>query len=117
MVTESSATERSCPRCDSPMVRTVAKTGPREGQPLWRCSDFACPILINIDDGDVTPHLPVAGESAQAQFERERAAHADRIRHVATLMAGLGILVALAASSWGRLLPTSESEQSSGFSS
>lgn len=62
---------------------------------MWRCSDFNCPTFINIDEDDVTPRAPVAGESAQAQFERERAAHTDRVRRLATIVVGLGGLVSL----------------------
>lgn len=77
------------------MVRAVAKVGPRTGQHLWRCSDFSCPTLIDINDGEVTPSAPVAGESAQAQFERERSAHTERVQRAALLLAALGVLVAV----------------------
>jgi len=75
------------------MVRAIAKSGPREGQPLWRCSDFNCPTLINIDASDATPSAPVAGQSAQAQFERERARYAARMQRLAVLLVSLAILV------------------------
>jgi hypothetical protein len=88
---------QSCPRCGSPMVRAIAKTGPRAGQPLWRCSDFDCPILINIEEGDVTPPVPVAGESAQAQFERERSAYTERLQRAAMLLTAVGVLLAAIA--------------------
>jgi hypothetical protein len=90
-------TVKSCPLCQSPMVRAVAKSGPRIGRPLWRCSDFGCPKLIDIDEGDVTTPAPVAGESAQAQYERERAAHTERLKRAAMFLAALGILVAVGA--------------------
>jgi hypothetical protein len=77
------------------MVRAIAKVGPHTGQPLWRCSDFSCPTMIDIDDGEVTPTAPVAGESAQAQFERERTAHTERVQRAAMLLAALGVLVAV----------------------
>jgi hypothetical protein len=76
------------------MVRATAKTGPRAGQPLWRCSDFSCPTLINIDQTDVTPAAPVAGDSAQARFERERAAQTDKVKRAALFLASVGVLLA-----------------------
>jgi hypothetical protein len=78
------------------MVRTVASKGPRVGKPLWRCSDYSCPILINIDDETVeTPAAPVAGESAQARYERERKEAHARIRLGAPMLFGLGGLLSL----------------------
>lgn len=88
---------RTCPRCGSAMVRAIAKSGPRAGQALWRCSDFSCPMLINIDDSDATPAAPVAGESAQARFERERLARTERMRRLAPFLAAVGILLATGA--------------------
>lgn len=85
---------RECSRCASPMVRTVAKSGPRAGQPLWRCSDFSCPEIENIDEGDITPRQPVAGESAQAQFERERAAFRERAKQMFAVFAATPVLFA-----------------------
>ena len=87
----------ACPRCGSPLVRSTAKVGPRAGQPLWRCSDFGCPTLINIDEGDETPIAPVAGESAQARFERERLASTERVRRFAPFLAASGVLLAAVA--------------------
>ena len=78
------------------MVRSIAKTGYRAGQGLWRCSDFACPTLINIDDSDATPPSPVAGESAQARFERERLERTERMRRLAPFLASVGALLAVA---------------------
>jgi len=77
------------------MVRAVAKVGPRTGQPLWRCSDFSCPELVNIDEGDITPRRPTAGESAQAQFERQRAAFRERAKQLFAAFASLPVLAAL----------------------
>jgi hypothetical protein len=82
--------EELCGRYRSQMVRTVAKQGPRTGQPLWRCSDFDCPEIVNIDESAATPLAPVAGESAQARNERERSAAHDRIRYAARFMFGIG---------------------------
>ncbi len=96
-MSESIAAERSCPRCGSPLVRAIAKTGRRAGLPLWRCSDFDCPILIDIAEVDVTPVAPVAGESAQAQFERERAAYTERLKRGAMLLTAVGVLFAAIA--------------------
>jgi hypothetical protein len=79
------------------MVRAIAKTGPRTGQPLWRCSDFSCPTLINIDESDATPVAPAAGESAQARFERERLAGTERLRRGAPVLAAVGTLLAVAS--------------------
>jgi Nuclease-related domain len=90
---------QECPICGSPMVRTVARQGPREGLPLWRCSDLECRGLVNID-GSLTPAAPpLPGESAQARFERERAARNDRIRLAAPFLAGVAVL-ASALSFW-----------------
>lgn len=76
------------------MVRRVASRGPRAGKPLWACSDFSCPELINIEDDALeTPVAPVAGESAQARFERERKEAHERIRLGAPMLAGLGVLL------------------------
>lgn len=79
------------------MVRTTAKRGPREGRPLWRCTDFSCPTVINIDETDATPIAPVAGESAQARYELEQAAYFDRVKRGAVLLASVAVLVALGA--------------------
>ncbi len=79
------------------MVRATAKSGPRIGQPLWRCSDFSCPMLINIDESEATPRAPVAGESAQARFERERLARTERARRLAPLLAAVAVLLAAGA--------------------
>jgi hypothetical protein len=76
------------------MVRTVAKVGRRAGPPLWRCSDFSCPEIVNIDEGDITPRTPAAGESAQAQFERERAAFRERAKQMFVVFAALPVLFA-----------------------
>lgn len=76
------------------MVRAVAKVGPRTGRPLWRCSDFSCPEIVNIDEGDITPHRPAAGESAQAQFERERTAFRERMKQMFAVFAALPVLFA-----------------------
>lgn len=76
------------------MVRTVAKSGPRIGQPLWRCSDFDCRTMINIDESVEAPRAPAAGESAQAQFERERHARTERLFRVAPFLAAAGVLSA-----------------------
>src|SRR3954454_8835137 len=85
---------RECSRCGSPMVRAVAKVGPRAGQPLWRCSEFSCPELVTIEEGDVTPRSPAAGASAQAQFERARAAFRARAKQVFAVFAALPVLFA-----------------------
>ncbi len=95
MTVTPSTTAPACPRCGSPMVRAIAKTGPRTGQPLWRCSDFSCPSLINIDETDATPVAPVAGESAQARFERERLVRTQRLLRGAPLLAAVGTLLAV----------------------
>jgi Nuclease-related domain. len=52
--------------------------------------------MINIDEGDVTPPASVAGESAQAQFERERAAHTDRMQRGAMLLTAAAVLISVA---------------------
>lgn len=77
------------------MARAIAKTGPRTGQPLWRCSDFSCPTFINIDESDATSVAPVAGESAQARYERERLARTQRLLRGAPFLAAVGVLLAV----------------------
>ncbi|MFA7292342.1 MAG: DUF2726 domain-containing protein [Rhodocyclaceae bacterium] len=43
------ATEQSCPKCSSPMIRRVAKGGNNAGQEFWGCSRFpACREILNI---------------------------------------------------------------------
>src|SRR4051812_41044660 len=79
------------------MIRTTAKTGPRTGQPLWRCSDFSCPTLINIEDGDATPVAPRAGESAQSRYEFERAAYLERVKRGAVLLTAGAVIAGLSA--------------------
>jgi hypothetical protein len=86
------------------MVRTVAHQGRWAGQPVWRCSDFGCPTFKHINESDATPPSPVAGESAQAQFERERAAHTERIKRVGMTLAGLGVLASLGGFFAGALI-------------
>ena len=39
-------------------------------------------MLINIDADDITPPAPVARESAQARFERDRTAYRERARQI-----------------------------------
>ncbi|MBA3877990.1 MAG: hypothetical protein C0498_13915 [Anaerolinea sp.] len=75
------------------MVRATAKSGRWAGQPLWRCSDFDCPTLINIDETDQAPVAPIAGESAQARFERDRAEQRERLRRAAPLLIAIGVLL------------------------
>lgn len=78
------------------MVRAVAKTGSRAGKPLWRCSDFDCPTLINIDDPDHQPApTPAAGTSAQAEYERERAEYAARLRSGAVFLTAAAVFLTL----------------------
>ena len=38
--TAAPAGDPSCPSCQSPMVRRVARRGPRKGQPFWGCSRY-----------------------------------------------------------------------------
>ena len=79
------------------MVRTVAKVGLRAGQPLWRCSDFDCPMLININESDATPATRVAGQSAQAEFERLRAGYKDRLTQASALFAAITVFSTVTA--------------------
>jgi hypothetical protein len=80
------------------MVRTVAKVGAWRGRPLWRCSDRSCPGILNIDEAGEAEALaisrPFAGATAQAQFERERVAHAKRLRAGFPIVTALGLLSA-----------------------
>src|SRR4051794_8519189 len=81
---------KACPVCGSPMVRAVARVGSRAGKPLWRCSDFDCRGLVNIDEtasGSVQSVAPRPGESAQAEFERLRAHRTERVRRLAPFLA------------------------------
>jgi len=59
---------------------------------LWRCSDLECRGIINIDGTTAPTNPPVAGESAQARFERERAARSDRLRTATPFLASVAIL-------------------------
>lgn len=78
------------------MLRRTAQQGARRGRELWRCVDRVCPGIIDIEpDADQMP-APGAGESAQARFESERAAHAARLRRGAPVIASVGVLVAAA---------------------
>jgi len=77
------------------MLRRTATRGERKGLDLWRCIDGTCPGIINIDPDDAA-QPPVAGESAQARFERERSAQAERMHNGAPVIAALGVLVAFA---------------------
>jgi hypothetical protein len=77
------------------MIRSVASKGPRTGKPLWRCSDYSCPTLINIDEVVETPVVPAAGESAQARYEQERRDAMQRMRVGAPFLFGVGGLLSL----------------------
>src|SRR5690348_15507470 len=102
-MTAEALTGRTCDLCGAPMVRAVAKTGSRAGKPLWRCSDFACPGIVNIDghsataveqlDAALTPPQP--GESAQAEFERLRLDRTQRLRRAAPFLTALGVLLSV----------------------
>ena len=83
-----------CPTCGSPIRLTTYKRGPRAGKPLFVCSDYSCRTFIDMDEGGVEVHSPVAGESAQAQFERERARQRTHLRTVFPIVCGLGVLLA-----------------------
>jgi len=74
------------------MVRGIASTGPRKGLPLWRCSDFNCPNIININARDEGLPPPRPGQSAQARFESERAERNSRLRVAAPVLAAGGVL-------------------------
>lgn len=81
-----------CPTCDSPLIRTTYKRGAKAGRPLIVCSDYSCPTFIDVEEGDLTPRQPVAGESAQARFEQERSARNERVRRAAPFLGGVGVL-------------------------
>jgi hypothetical protein len=88
----------ACPQCGRhPMLRRTVTQGERRGKGLWRCPDRMCPGLINIEPGDEDVAPPVAGESAQARFERGRAAHAAHLRIVAPVMAAVAVIFAVVA--------------------
>lgn len=95
---------RVCPRCSSPMVLRTAKRGTYEGQQFWGCSSYPrCRAVIGqADQPDVVPgHAdvpePVAGASAQAEFERRQAVHAERIRATWPAAVGITVVVMLVA--------------------
>ena len=78
------------------MLRRKVTKGDRQGKNLWRCQELTCRGLINIEDGDAELPPPVAGESAQARFERDRAAQAERLRYAVPVLAAVGVLSAAA---------------------
>lgn len=44
------ASQPACPKCGSDMIRRVAKSGQRQGQSFWGCSQFPkCRGVVNID--------------------------------------------------------------------
>lgn len=83
-----------CPTCGSPLRLTTYKRGPKSGRPLIVCSDYSCPTLFDVEEGDLTPRQPVAGESAQAHYERERTARVERLRTAVPYLAALAVLAA-----------------------
>jgi hypothetical protein len=88
-------TSPACPQCGRfPMLRRTVTQGERRGKELWRCPDRLCPGLINIELGDEGV-APLAGESAQARFERGRASHAAHLRIVAPVMAAVAVISAV----------------------
>jgi len=79
------------------MVKTVSRRAPYLGRRLWRCTDFECPGIVDIGEAASPSPSPVAGESAQARYEHDRAAALQRIRSAAPFLfgvAGLGSLLA-----------------------
>lgn len=86
----------ACPVCGrSPMLRRTVRQGERAGKELWRCEDRLCKGLINIEPTDEGMVPPVAGESAQARFERERASHAAHLRLIAPVMVPVALIFSL----------------------
>jgi hypothetical protein len=86
----------ACVECGkSPMLRRTVSQGPRRGEEVWRCPDRLCPGLINIEPGDDYVLAPTAGESAQAHFERGRAAHAEHLRIIAPVGAAIAVIFAV----------------------
>ena len=79
------------------MLRRTVTQGQRRGKEVWRCPDLLCPGLINIEAGDDDVPAPVAGESAQAHFERGRVAHAQHLRIIAPVGAAIGVIFAVVA--------------------
>lgn len=77
------------------MLRRTVTQGSRTGKEIWRCQDRICRGLINIEAGDDDVPPPVAGESAQARFERERASHAEHLRLVAPVMAAVAFIFSI----------------------
>jgi hypothetical protein len=87
---------KACPVCGSPMVRAIARRPPYLGRRLWRCTDFECPGIVNID-GPTPPPGPRPGESAQARYEHDRALARQRIRDGAPFLFGVAGLASLLA--------------------
>lgn len=88
----------ACPECRrDPMLRRKVTKGDRQGKELWRCQDLGCKGLINIESDDDDVPAPVAGESAQAHFERGRASHGEHLRIIAPVGAAIGVIFAVVA--------------------
>lgn len=91
-----------CPRCSSPMVLRTAKRGTHEGQQFWGCSTYPqCRAVIG-QAGEpqqvvATAPEPLAGASAQAEFERRRLVRAERIRRTWPVFVGLTLVAMLIA--------------------
>ena len=52
----------SCPKCDAPMVRRVAKRGKNAGNEFWGCSTFPkCRSIVPIDDPAVGNSVETVG--------------------------------------------------------
>jgi hypothetical protein len=87
----------ACQECGKgPMLRRRVTQGPRRGKEVWRCLDRTCPGIISIEQDEETSP-PVAGESAQARFDRERASHAQHLRIVAPVMAAVAFIFSIVA--------------------
>jgi Holliday junction resolvase-like predicted endonuclease len=92
------ATAPACVECGkAPMLRRTVTQGQRRGKEVWRCQDRLCPGLINIEPDDEDVPAPVAGESAQAHFERGRASHASHLRIVFPVAAAIAVIFSVVA--------------------
>src|SRR5690349_14253550 len=85
----------ACPACGSTMVMRRAQRGAFAGKSFWGCSTYAttgCTGRLQID-GTQSAAAPLAGASAQAEFERRESARRSRVRRMWPLWVGVGLIL------------------------